>query len=98
MPISRDDLERGRTVDSLTDRILEFLQQSPENAFTAEEIAVAIEHVGEVAAPGLIPMMQRGLAIGQVQNILSSLARDGVVVSRLVEMSNGLRVVHFGAR
>jgi hypothetical protein len=44
MPIKREDFERGRTQDSLEEKVVRFLVAHPHEAFTSDEIAAAIGH------------------------------------------------------
>ena len=53
MPIDRSEFDAGETHDALETRIEEFLSAHPDTAYTAEEIAVAIDHPAADTIPGL---------------------------------------------
>ncbi|HYK93299.1 MAG TPA: hypothetical protein VEY07_04560 [Thermoplasmata archaeon] len=44
MPIDREEFVSGETHDAVAGRVVDFLAGHPSNAYTAEEIAVAIGH------------------------------------------------------
>ena len=44
MPIDRSEFVSGETHDAVESRVVEFLRAHRDNAYTAEEIAVAIGH------------------------------------------------------
>jgi hypothetical protein len=98
MPISRADMERGRTLDSLTDRVLNFLNQGRGSAFTAEEVAVGVGQIPDEPAKNLLEGLARGFAMTPVTSLLGSFAREGVIDARNVELQNGFRQVYYSAK
>ena len=44
MPIERSEFVAGETHDAVEGRVVKFLEAHPDSAYTAEEIAVAIDH------------------------------------------------------
>lgn len=88
MPIDSDSFDRGRTTDSLTDRAWEFLSAHPDQAFTAEEVAIEIGHVRREAPSGLIPALMRSAAVLDIQQMLNDWARKNLVEAKDVEIAD----------
>lgn len=71
MPISRDEFDRGRTNDSLSERILKFLNDNPAHAFSEEEIR---EHLG-------IPFLQEAQSW---EDKIDALAQQSALSTKLL--------------
>lgn len=97
-PISLDEMRRGRTLDSLPDRIREFLEQHRGYAFTSEEVAIGIGHVAEETPRGFAESIGRWMATSQIQSILSAWAREEIVDARAVQDSRGWVQTYFAAK
>ena len=82
MPIDRDEFDAGETHDALETRIESFLGEHPGTAYTAEEIAVAIDHPAAETIPGLT-------SVQSVYRLLQRLGfvaiLDGLVVRGKIE-------------
>lgn len=98
MPISQDELRRGRAFDSLTDRVFAFLEENRGTAFTAEEVAVAVGHVTAEAPQQMVPAIARGLAVGTVQAMLNGWAQNRTVEARGVQDSRGIVQMYYASK
>lgn len=99
MPIKRAEMERGRTMDSLTDRLFNFLQQGRGSAFTADEIAVAVGYVPpSKETDNWLDQISRGYLVGTVGQMLDGWAREGLIDGRLVQGPDGVNRMHYAAK
>jgi hypothetical protein len=85
-------------MDSLTDRVFNFLQQHRGDAFTPEEIAVGVGHVPAESPAALIPALARLAAIGSVSSLLASWVREGLIEGRLVQQPAGNAQAYYAAK
>lgn len=99
MPINIEDLERGLTPDSLSQRVWAFLTSNPSQAYTAEEIAEAVGVVKEKGNRALGPLefLARSIAIGNLQGLLNRWVQRSIVVTSLVEGPTGLKESYYAA-
>ena len=98
MPITREELQRGRTLDSLTDRLFNFLQQNRGSAFSAEEIAIGVGYIPRDAAQNLGQVIARGLAIGGIRSTLDQWAQQGLIESSGVQDERGVTQTFYAAK
>lgn len=98
MPITRAELDRGRTIDSLTDRVYAFLAQNPGTAFTAEDVAVGIGHVSAAQPSSGSAPFSRWLAVVNVQDLLNGWVREGLIVGRNVQNAVGTLETYYSAK
>lgn len=92
MPISEEEFRRGRTADSLTERIWKYFKDQPDQAHSAEEVA---EATGQVKPRGPNFDLGRGLSVLGVQLTLSEWARRGILESRMVQDSSGASTLYY---
>ena len=82
MPIDRSEFDAGETLDAVETKIEEFLTAHPSTAFSAEEIAVAIDHPAAATIPGLT-------SVQSVYRLLQRLGfitlLDGLVLRHKIE-------------
>ncbi len=97
MPISKEEFERGRTLDSLTDQVYSFLTVAPDQAFTAEEIAVGVGYAPDGRVEGFAAV-GRYLTIANMQTMLNEWAKRGLIESKDVEGADGYRQRYFSAK
>lgn len=96
MPISEEEFRRGRTADSLSQKIWEFLVGNPGQAFTADEVAVGIGQVEE-ARPGVFDL-GRGLTVLGISITLNEWVKRGIAESAQVEDQSGFRTFYYRAK
>jgi hypothetical protein len=90
MPIDREEFDAGETHDALETRIEQFLREHPMTAYSAEEIAVAIDHPAAETIPGLT-------SVQSVYRLLQRLGfiavLDGLVLQGKIERRS-VRTAH----
>jgi hypothetical protein len=100
MPVSRQDFERGATTGSTESKILEFLTQNAQNAYTPDEIAAAIGHTTTVplhAGASEIDRIARGLEKAAFVSQLGLMVLTRKISSRLVQTLHG-PMVYFASK
>ena len=91
MPIERSEFVAGETHDAVEGQVVKFLEAHPDSAYTAEEIAVAIDH----------PAGRSLVGINEVDSVYHIFVRIGFVSLLDVmawERKIDRRHVHTGSR
>jgi hypothetical protein len=80
MPIPVAQLKEANR--PLRERILEFLEKNPSQAYTAAEVLIGLEGWSEMAAAlAILLLRKQGGALGEVREVLTTLEAEGLVQS-----------------
>jgi hypothetical protein len=87
LPIPRAEFEKGKLSKSLEERVLTFLTERREEAYTSSEIADAL--MRPHSEDDVIGAMRDTLFTEQVLHALDRLIAKGAVLCKIVEPSSG---------
>jgi len=91
-PISLKEWNEGRTEETLETRILKFLQQNKDKAFSLYEIAKAIgefQPVDKLSINSLLNILLNALRINDVERALRALIMEGKVEVKYIKIASG---------
>lgn len=91
-PISLKEWNEGRTEETLETRILKFLQQNKDKAFSSYEIAEAIgelQPADKLSINSLLNILLNALRINDVERALRALIMEGKVKVKYIKIASG---------
>lgn len=101
MPITRDELNRGRTKDSLEDQVSSFMTRNSSSGYTTEEVAVGIGLLKKdslTVGTDLVAYDTRAEALRQVERVLDDLVDRRKLVRVSVQDKHGYSQTHYGTK
>lgn len=98
MPISKADMLKGKTAESLSVRTLAFLRGNPGNAYTAEEIALGVGEVAPTGGNDLKELLQAMKVMMFKEKTLDPMVTTGILAANRVESKTGHSEIYYSVQ